>query len=378
MKNDKTLVLSVDRDNDFGVKAGVVTPVIGIDQCMKAATALAVADPEDSDVNGLFAAIRMYKDLKADGRNVEIALICGDKNVGHKSDSIIIDQLEEVLEKVEPQRVMLVGDGAEDEFINPIIASRVPIDYVKKVYVKQAPGLESTLYILARMMNDPDKKKRFIVPLGAILIIIGLFFFIEGIVLYYVTDNGDYIFEQTWSVVLFILGIFLCLHGYGLIGRFMEYLEYGIKNIRSGNVTITFALLSMALVIVGIVLGAYSIWNTQIRDPIYILIKFATNALWPMVFSLTLWDLGKLINNFIKFRKLNRSFMVGTVTAIGIGFLIQGFLDTMSTLLGYGANENTFILFEIMSGLMLVISAAILQSSFKGYFKNKNKIKGRS
>jgi hypothetical protein len=45
VRNEKTLVLSVDRDNDFGVKAGVVTPVIGIDHCMKAATALAVADP---------------------------------------------------------------------------------------------------------------------------------------------------------------------------------------------------------------------------------------------------------------------------------------------------------------------------------------------
>jgi putative membrane protein len=195
VRNEKTLVLSVDRDNDFGVKAGVVTPVIGIDHCMKAATALAVADPEDSDVNGLFAAIRMYKDLKADGRNVEIALICGDKNVGHKSDSIIIDQLEEVLEKVVPQRVMLVGDGAEDEFINPIVSSRVPIDSVKKVYVKQAPGLESALYILTRMINDPDKKKRFMVPLGAILALIGLIFIIEGIVLYYVTNNGDYILE---------------------------------------------------------------------------------------------------------------------------------------------------------------------------------------
>ncbi len=369
MKNQKTLVLSVDRDNDFGVKAGVVTPVIGIDNCMKAATALAVADPEDSDVNGLFAAIRMYKDLKADGRDVEIALICGDKNVGHKSDSIIIDQLEEVLEKVDPQRVMLVGDGAEDEFINPIIASRVPIDYVKKVYVKQAPGLESTLYIIARMFSDPDKKKRFIVPIGAILLLIGLFFFIEGIVLYYVTDNGNYIFEQTWSVVLFIVGIFLCLHGYGLINRFMEYLEYGVKNIRSGNITITFAIVSAALIIVGVILGAYSVWDTQIKDPIFIIIKFVTNALWPMIFALTSWDLGKLVNNFIRVKKLNRSFMVGTITVIGLGFIIQGLLDTLFTLLGYGAVDNMIIIFEAIIGVVLALVAATLQIRFRKYFK---------
>ena len=377
VKREKTLVLSVDRDNDFGVKAGVITPLIGVDSCMKAATALAVADPEDSDVNGLFAAIRMYKDLKADGRDVEIALICGDKNVGHKSDSIIIDQLEEVLEKVNPQRVMLVGDGAEDEFINPIVASRVPIDYVKKVYVKQAPGLESTLYILAKMFNDPDKKKRFVVPIGAILMLIGLFFIIEGVVLYYVTGNGEYIFEQTWSVVLLILGIFLCLHGYGLIHRFMEYLEYSVKNIRSGNVAITFSIISLALIITGISLGAYNVMNTQIKDPIYISIKFATHALWPMIFALVFWDSGKLINNFIRVKKLNRSFMVGTITIIGIGFLIQGLLDITSTALGYGATDNMFILFELLGGFVLTVCASILQASFSRYFnKRKERIDG--
>lgn len=374
VKNEKTLVLSVDRDNDFGVKAGVVTPVIGIDHCMKAATALAVADPEDSDVNGLFAAIRMYKDLKADGRNVEIALICGDKDVGHKSDSIIIDQLEEVLEKVVPQRVMLVGDGAEDEFINPIVSSRVPIDSVKKVYVKQAPGLESTFYILSRMLNDPDKKKRFIVPIGVILGLIGFIFIMEGVILYYVTNNGDYILEQTWSIVLLILGIFLCLHGYGLIDRFIDYLEYSAKNLRSGNVAITFAILSLALVATGVALGLYNIWHTQIKDPVYIVIKFITNALWPFIFAMMLWDVGKLMNNFIKLRKLNRSFMVGTITVIGIGFLLQGLLDTISVALGYGAMNNTFIVFELICGMILTIVASVLQSSYKRYFKSRESV----
>ena len=374
MRNEKTLVLSVDRDNDFGVKAGVVTPVIGIDHCMKAATALAVADPEDSDVNGLFAAIRMYKDLKADGRDVEIALICGDKNVGHKSDSIVIDQLEEVLEKVAPQRVMLVGDGAEDEYINPIISSRVPIDSVKKVYVKQAPGLESTIYVLAKMISDPDKKKRFFTPIGSVLMILGLFFIIEGVLLFYATGNGEYIYGQTWSIVIFVIGFFLILHGYGLIDRLIEYVEYGVKNIRSGNVAITFSLLSLALIIVGISVGIYSIWDTQIKDPMYIVSEFSVNALWPIIFAIMFWDIGKLVNNFIKLKKVNRSFLVGTIAVIGIGFLLQGLLDTISTILGYGAVDNMSILLEFIGGIILTVSASILQSNFRRYFNKKKEM----
>ena len=158
----KTLVLAVDRDNDYGVKAGVVTPVIGVDGCTAAAVALGAKDPEDSDVNGLFAAIKMYNEIREDGRDAEIALICGDEKVGHRSDSKVIDELETILDEIKPDRVMLVGDGAEDEYVYPIISSRVPIDSVKKVYVKQAPGLESTLYILSKMIRDPDKKRRFL------------------------------------------------------------------------------------------------------------------------------------------------------------------------------------------------------------------------
>ena len=166
----KTLVLAVDRDDDYGVKANVETPIIGFDQCRDAAVSRGVVDPEDSDVNGLFAALNIYRELSEDGRDVEVALICGDKKVGHISDSVVIDELEAVLKEVQPDRVILVGDGAEDEYVYPIVSSRVPIDSVKKVYVKQAPGLEGAFYIVSRMLNDYEKRKRFLAPLGYLMI----------------------------------------------------------------------------------------------------------------------------------------------------------------------------------------------------------------
>ncbi|MDD2533025.1 MAG: DUF373 family protein, partial [Candidatus Methanomethylophilaceae archaeon] len=107
----KTLILVVDRDNDFGMKGGVQTPAIGIEAALRASMSLGVSDPEDSDVNALFAAINIYNDLEKD-RNVEIALICGDQRVGPRSDAAIVDELEEVIEKVRPDRAILVGDGA--------------------------------------------------------------------------------------------------------------------------------------------------------------------------------------------------------------------------------------------------------------------------
>jgi putative membrane protein len=53
----RTLVLCVDRDDDLGRKVGIDGPVVGRDAVEEAARRLALADPEDSDANGLFAAV---------------------------------------------------------------------------------------------------------------------------------------------------------------------------------------------------------------------------------------------------------------------------------------------------------------------------------
>ena len=108
------LVLSVDRDNDFGEKAGLSGPFIGREENLKAAIALGLKDPEASDTNTLMAAISMYDEMVKKGMDVEVANICGDVKVGYESALTLPTQLENVLEVVKPERVILGSDGAED------------------------------------------------------------------------------------------------------------------------------------------------------------------------------------------------------------------------------------------------------------------------
>ena len=366
----KTLVLAVDRDDDYGVKAGVQTPVIGKDGCIQAAVALGSADPEDSDVNGLFAAIQMYDELKEDGRVAEVALVCGDAKVGHKSDSKIIDQLEYILDEVKPDRVMLVGDGAEDEYVYPIISSRVPIDSVKKVYVKQAPGIESAMYIFSKMIRDPDKKRRFVAPLGVLLLLMGLIFVLEGVIAYLSTHDASYIYGQTWSLVSIVLGLAVFMYAYDIIDTFVDKIHFGIKNIYSGNLTITFSVLSVGLVILGIFLGFYSVWGVQSYDIVFIISQFIYNAMWPILFAFVFKDAGKALNNFIVLKKVNRSFMTGTIIVLGLGFIMQGVMDAVMIMLGYSAISEVIIVSEIGIGLLVEIVASILQTNFSRYFKD--------
>ncbi len=124
----KKLILCVDRDDDIGDKTGLETPLIGRDANLNAAVELGLSDPEDSDTNSIFAAISTYDKLKKEGEDVYIATVCGSSNVGYRSDQIISKELDIVLKELEPDTVIMVTDGAEDEYISPIISSKILSD----------------------------------------------------------------------------------------------------------------------------------------------------------------------------------------------------------------------------------------------------------
>ncbi|MEE8232378.1 MAG: DUF373 family protein, partial [Thermoplasmata archaeon] len=124
----KALVLCVDRDDDLGVKANVPGPVVGRQANLDAAMQLGIHDPEDADVNTILAGVSLYDELQNDGMEVEVATIVGDPKVGQQSDRILSEQLDAVLEQVAPDVAYLVSDGAEDEFVYPMIASRIRVN----------------------------------------------------------------------------------------------------------------------------------------------------------------------------------------------------------------------------------------------------------
>ena len=169
------LVLCIDRDNDLGRKGGVITPVVGREANIEAALKLGMSDPEDSTVNTIFGGIKTFDEIAASGRNVEIASIAGDLKVGLISDSKIASQLEDLLARLHPQGVVVVSDGAEDEAILPIITSRIKVEGVRRVLVKQSPNLESTYYLLKQLFTDPKLSHTLFIPPALALLMFAFF-----------------------------------------------------------------------------------------------------------------------------------------------------------------------------------------------------------
>jgi len=188
----RTLVISVDRDDDLGKKAGIRGPVVGRKEVLTAALRLGIADPEESDTNAILGALHLHDQLKeqAEGTDeVDVAVLTGDERVG-------------VREKFQPDRGMLVTDGAEDESILPLLQSRLHIDHVQKIIVRQSKGIEGTYYYLTKAIEDEKWRARLLVPLSVVLILLGL-----GMIL----PNGGVII----GMMPLLIGIYLMAKGLG-------------------------------------------------------------------------------------------------------------------------------------------------------------------
>lgn len=177
-KIGKLLVLCVDRDDDLGLKAGIRTPLIGKDKCREAASSLALADPEEADANAIFATIRECQNLEDEGYDCEIAIISGSPKGGIKADRKIREELLFLVDRINPDGVVLVSDGIEDEKVIPIIHSILPIISVKRVVIKHSQRIEESYEVLGRylktLVTEPRYAKYVLGVPGLLLLMIGI------------------------------------------------------------------------------------------------------------------------------------------------------------------------------------------------------------
>lgn len=174
----KVIIICIDRDDDIGIKGGLDTPIIGKEACINAGTRLAIEDPEDSDCNAIFGAVKSYEEFKMKGYDVEIALVAGKHNRGIEGDVKITQEIDTVLEAYVADGAVVISDGEDDETAIPLIQGRVPIISIQRIIVRQSRSVEYSYAILARYIKilfyDPRYSKFFLGLPGALLVTSGL------------------------------------------------------------------------------------------------------------------------------------------------------------------------------------------------------------
>jgi len=177
----RILILCVDRDGDLGAKGGVKTPVVGREENLNAAVALALKDPEEPDANAIFEAIRVYDRLQSEAEQeeiFEIATISGSELGGVGADRKIVAELNELINSFPANEVILITDGYSDEAVLPLVESRVPVSSVRRIVVKHSESIEETAALFTRYLRTIMENPRYS---RIVLGLPGLLFLILGI-----------------------------------------------------------------------------------------------------------------------------------------------------------------------------------------------------
>ena len=344
------LVVCIDRDDDLGRKAGVPGPVVGRAAVLAAAEKLGVADPGDTDTNAMFGAVQLYDEIRANREEAEIVVLTGSPKVGLLSDRKVAEQFDQVLKEHPASSAHLVSDGAEDDFLFPIIASRLRIDGVRRVYIRQSASLESSYYTIVRALKDPKLRAKTVLPFALVMLTLGIAA-ASGVI--------------WWGVIglAILLGVYLIFWTFDIDEAFIESIRDASTDIRQGSVAFGFGLFSIALVGVGFLAGYNAYVGHPSQTPIDRLLQYAGVGLIWWLFAAEVWESGRAIRRYFVNGRLPRSYPVATTSIVGIGFVSYGivyalaYLEQLSLVGLFGPSSLSLIVTLIVGGLALVIGA---------------------
>jgi putative membrane protein len=356
MTQGRTLVLSVDRDDDIGWKAKIESPAVGREACLKAANMLALADPEDSDVNAIFSAVKIYDELTAKGEDTEIAVIAGNHLHMIEGDRRIAISLKQVVAETGVTDCILVTDGAEDEYVIPIIQSYIPVSSIRRVIVNQMPNLEGTYYILKKLLDDPKISRMIFIPLGLAML------------LYVIAYLLGFPALATF-LILGVIGLYMLYKGFGfdeIVHGIVDALRLSLQRGRFSFVTYT---ITIILVLMGTINGFLTILQYYSTDygVLYFLMVFIFGAIGWLIAGGIVMSVGIIIDVYVNERDRLGKVIVFPffVTAIGlILYCASLFYLPISEISHFPLNAEaaaTQIIYLAIAGIISAISGVITQ-----------------
>ncbi len=307
-----TLVACVDRSNDVGQASGRSTPVVGRAAVESLVTEVGVADPEDSSVNCIFESLRVARDLEAEGEDAVVAVISGDGDSTVGADRAIARGIDEVVADCDPDAAVVVIDSPRDERLVPIVESRVRVDSVDRVVVRQEQDIESTYYRLKQFLADEELRQTVLVPLGVALVVFP--------VLSFLTQTAVAV-----ATITAVIGVFLLYKGFGVDEVAVGLAAQARDAVYSGQVSVVTYAVAGGLTLIGTFAGAFAVDGVQAGGLLLPVMAFAYGSVpWVAVAALTA-SLGRLLDEAIGTGELTNAYLNLPFLALAIGLVVRGF-----------------------------------------------------
>lgn len=385
-KEERLLILCVDRDGDINNLTTVKTPTVGRKDNLAAAVSLALADPEEADANAMFEAIRVYDQLKRQGlphENFEIATISGSQLLGVDADRKLVRELNNVLEKFPANSVILVSDGYSDEAVLPLVESRVAVTSVRRILIKHSKSIEETAALLGKylkMLSDNPRYSRIALGIPGLLLLI--------LVAMYFGAGTEWLY-YTWIAFIVVLGSVLLVKGFGVDRATIRFIRW-IRDYEPPPLPVQIANYTFAAGIIASIVGMFLGANgaaehflvspppTILEDWISILPSLAGHFILQGVSLIIIGVCVILSGRAIRWYFERDIRLLRTlVYIVVIAWSSQIFLQ-VSYILRYPMVEETQLIFTIFIGILLAVASTLvaLAANMKyGRFFTKRKRK---
>ncbi|MFD1587031.1 DUF373 family protein [Halorientalis brevis] len=303
-----TLVVCIDRSGHLGIDP----PVVGWEAVQSLVTDAGVADPEDSRVNCMLEALRITRDLHDEDEGAVVAVVSASGD-SVSSDRAVARQTDDLVAEYDPDSAIVVVDSAEDERLVPIVESRIRVDAVDRVVVRQARDIESTYYLLKQFLADEELRKTVLVPVGvALLAFPALLLLAESPAV-------------ATAAIAAVIGAFFLYKGLG-IDTFLARLPGEIRDaFYSGQVSLVTYVVASGLGLIGVFAGAIGVSSTGGQPPFILAMRFAFDSIPWLTAAALAASTGRLLDEIIREERVRGAYVNLPFGAVAVGLVIRGF-----------------------------------------------------
>ena len=246
----------------------------------------------------------------------------GDRT-GVEPDRAIARQIDALIARYEPEGAIVVIDSAADERLVPIIESRVRVDAVDRVVVRQSRDIESAYYLLKQFLANEDLRQTVLVPIGLVLLVFPL--------LLALTDR----LATALAAIAGLTGSVLLYKGLGIDDLVRRLANEVREALYSGQVSVVTYVVAVGLALVGVFAGAIAASSLTgatgaagagSREAVFLpAMNFAFQGLPWFVMAALVASAGRLLDEVIRADRVRRSSLNLPFSIVAVGLVLRGF-----------------------------------------------------
>jgi uncharacterized membrane protein len=204
--------------------------------------------------------------------------------------------------------------------------------------------------------------------LGLVLTVLGLFNILPQLIKLLANEASiETVASMGWGMIALVLGLYMLFFAYRVPDRIDQTIKNTGTAIRNGSQMIPFVIVSVLLFLAGIIFASDAAASSSEAAVMVQSFNVLSILLWMWTFSLFSYQMGKLVNHFLKFNRLYFTSLVVSISIFAIAFILQASFDLVAMVFEYPQPGEQFIILMIIVGFLLAGFSGLMNMNMRNY-----------